>query len=213
MFILQTAGSATLCFLPYIAERFPKEYLFAYYIGDSFSALIPAVLALIQGVSVSESCKENTVWVTKFNNKTQTSFSQYQNMLKPVNLEPNFSVFNFFMVLFVITCLSTLVFVLIDNLPYVQQFWKEKTTKAAEEEFEVCELDSSIGPNTEKAILLIMNFLVTFFFFGFMPGKKLELQRKNFLCCFFQVLYLIFQVFNHIQRYHTAIWFIVYLLI
>lgn len=80
------------------------------------------------------------------------------------------------MVLFVITCLSTLVFVLIDNLPYVQQFWKEKTAIVAEEELEVCELDSGIGPNTEKAMLLMMNFLVAFFFFGFMPGRKFALQ-------------------------------------
>jgi hypothetical protein len=148
--------------------------LFAYYIGDSFSALIPAVLALIQGVSTSESCERRVVLVKQINDKTQNTFLQYQSMLKPIKLEPNFSAFNYFMLLFIINMLGTLFFVLIDNLPYVEQFSKKSTlqtdTTANELECEVYEQDTNLDPKAEKVLLLAMNFLITFFFFGFMPG-------------------------------------------
>ena len=92
MYYFKIAGGATLSFLPYIAEYFSNEYIFAYYIGESFSALIPGVLSLVQGVTVSNTCTNKTV-LLKHPSIANRLVATIQ--LVPSKLEPNFSVLSY----------------------------------------------------------------------------------------------------------------------
>lgn len=119
------------------------------------------MLALIQGVSVNSECKASTI-LTNYTTNGLTS-SILETKLTPVKLLPSFSVLIYFVVIFMFTCLSTAVFVVIDCLPYVKKFHRKSTKE--EENGETIQ-----GRSKEKAYLLFLNFLVTFFFFGFLPG-------------------------------------------
>jgi hypothetical protein len=150
--------------LPYIAERFSKEYIFAYYIGESFSALIPGVLALFQGVETNEVCTNQTVLVELDNN----GLVQMEFAPKPVRNEPNFSVLIYFMSIFIILCISFFSFVLLDSLPLVKKIYKKQC--AFDDEDIKIEENYKQKDLKEKYLLLFYNFLITFFMFGFLPG-------------------------------------------
>jgi len=170
------AGFSTLSFLPYITETFPKEYIFAYYLGESFSALIPGALALFQGVTMNSECHNTTVPTHHVDEFTHVSTVLYKYKLTPVKLAPTFSVLIYFVVIFMFNCVSTAVFFLIDSLPFVKKHYRISRTEASvESKNEIDKVDDGQDSKTgdifkEKAYLLFLNFLVTFFFFGFLPG-------------------------------------------
>ena len=145
------AGSATLSFLPYIADKFSKEYIFAYYIGESFSALIPGVLALVQGVEQNQDCGAAT---------------------STLNKEPNFSVLIYFICIFFILCVSVFAFTLIDVLPYVNRFTKRAIVATPEERRLELAKPLNTHDTADKMLLFFYNFLITFFMFGFLPGLQ-----------------------------------------
>ena len=149
---MNLAGSATLSFLPYIADKFSKEYIFAYYIGESFSALIPGVLALVQGVEQNQNCGA---------------------VGSSLNKEPNFSVLIYFICIFFILCVSVFAFTLIDVLPYVNRFAKRATVVTPEEmRLETFKPLNASHDTADKKLLFFYNFLITFFMFGFLPGLQ-----------------------------------------
>jgi len=162
--------------LPYITEKFPKEYIFAYYIGESFSALIPGALALIQGVTMNAECRNSTVLTSHVDELTQVTTQLYKQKLTPVKLAPTFSVLIYFVVIFMFNCVSSAVYVLIDCLPFVKQHYRKsigETTIELKRDTEKVHGNKGLSPEgfaKEKAYLLFLNFLVTFFFFGFLPG-------------------------------------------
>jgi hypothetical protein len=96
---------STLTFLPYIGENFSKEYIIPNYIGESLSSLIPGILAMIQGTR-TESCSNITNHrMLSLNNTNQISGSQ-----------PRFSVSVYFILMFLLLCISIFSFAMLNFL-------------------------------------------------------------------------------------------------
>ena len=72
------------------------------YIGESLAALIPAILSLIQGLGEDKGCHNVT---NAYNNGTD---------LVPVPIEPVYSVRIYFLLLFLLLCISTTSFSLLN---------------------------------------------------------------------------------------------------
>ena len=146
---MSEGGASTITFLPYLAERFAKEYIIGYYVGESFSALIPGVLALSQGVGDTQSCA----------NQANTQ------------IKPNYPVLVYFMLIFAILCLGILAFSLLNCAPFVKKHHKkQKAVGIAMDdkpyEYETVAAEDAMNPAYEKVILFSMMFVIMFFFFG-----------------------------------------------
>ncbi len=84
--------------MPYISGNFIKEYIIPNYIGESLAALIPSVLSLIQGLGKDPGCHNVT---DPSNNKTN---------LVPKEIIPNYPVQLYFILMFLLLCISTISF-------------------------------------------------------------------------------------------------------
>jgi riboflavin transporter 2 len=110
-------------FLPYIGCNFIKEYIIPNYIGESLAALVPSVLALIQGLGQDNGCKNVT-------SKSDTVTMADGNFtliytLEPIPIKPNYSVSLYFMLMFALLCISTCSFTLLN---YSKVAIKERKT-------------------------------------------------------------------------------------
>lgn len=93
--------------------RFRPAYTTAYFIGMGFSALIPSVLALIQGAG-RVLCVET--------NSTNSNDSESSTVLfLPHSIEPNFSVSLFYGFIFIWMCLASVAFVFLNVLPVAKK--------------------------------------------------------------------------------------------
>ncbi len=85
--------------MPYICGNFVKEYVIPNYIGESLAALIPSVLSLSQGLGQNTVCYNVTI--------------DNQTVLEPERIIPNFSVSVYFILMFILLCISTISFSLL----------------------------------------------------------------------------------------------------
>lgn len=106
--------TSSLLYLPTMF-RFRAAYTTAYFIGMGFSALVPSILALVQGSGRVECIKLNQTSPT--NNETETNSTLSSSHSIPRPIEPNFSVSLFYGMMFVWMCLAALAFLLLNLLP------------------------------------------------------------------------------------------------
>lgn len=103
--------TSSVLFLPYMAV-WREIYLSSYLVGEGLSGLLPALMALIQGVGGNAKCEN----VTIFN---ETSGLNYTH-LEPVTLNPRFSVTGFFFFLMAMMVASSAAFTLLEHLPNIK---------------------------------------------------------------------------------------------
>lgn len=163
---------STLTFLPYIGEFFEKEYIIPNYIGESFSSLIPAVLAMIQGYK-DEDCSN---FITANSTNFTTNYTKYY--------KPKYSVFLYFLLMFFLLLISILAFSALHYTEYARKARKkrfswvaaqfaisdeiedETTIRNQQIEFELNQKEKK----REIRFLFILTFMVTFVYYGFLPG-------------------------------------------
>ncbi len=92
-----------MTFLPYIGGNFVKEYIIPNYIGESLAALIPSSLSLLQGLGQTPGCQ----------NVTRDNVTN----LEPIAIAPNYSVQLYFILMFLLLCVSTTAFTLLNFSP------------------------------------------------------------------------------------------------
>lgn len=157
--------------MPYVSESFKKEYIIPYYIGETLFGVIPSFLAIVQGVGDDSTCEN----VTNSDNVTS---------LEPTPMHPMFSISVYFIIIFVFLALSSVAFVLINcldlsensekvEIPETQNGNDESSNtllnKPKQEKIGV-EDQSKSTTSREKMVLFILNFLITFFYYGVLPG-------------------------------------------
>ncbi|XP_026785324.2 riboflavin transporter 2 [Pangasianodon hypophthalmus] len=114
-FISTVDCTSSVTFLPFMMQLKP-EYLTSYYVGEGLSGLIPAVVALIQGVGVLQ-CVEGTQNLNP--NETINGSLDSTNHLIPHYLPANFSAKAFFFFLAAMMFVCLVAFLLLNNLPVV----------------------------------------------------------------------------------------------
>ena len=148
------------------------------YIGESLAAVVPSLLGLAQGLGQDLGCKNVTV---HSNNNTST-------ILVPEHIVPNYSVSVYFLLMFVILCVSTLAFSLLNYTHTAKSQRKDslcaestsnangETTKMTGGDVEVTLSASQkmIAQNdkNEKVILLSLIFCLSFICYGILPGLQ-----------------------------------------
>lgn len=116
-FISTVDCTSSVTFLPFMMQLKP-EYLTTYYVGEGLSGLIPALVALIQGVGVMQ-CVNGT---QNFNpNKTINGSLDLTDYLIPHYAPANFSAKAFFFFLAAMMFVCLVAFLLLNNLPVVAQ--------------------------------------------------------------------------------------------
>ncbi|TSK31521.1 Riboflavin transporter 2 [Bagarius yarrelli] len=116
-FISTVDCTSSVTFLPFMMQLNSK-YLTTYYVGEGLSGLIPAVVALIQGVGIMQ-CVNGT---QNFHlNKTLNGSLDSTNYLIPHYLPANFSAKAFFFFLAAMMFVCLVAFFLLNNLPVVAQ--------------------------------------------------------------------------------------------
>ena len=98
--------TSSVVYLPFMAG-FPSLYMTAFYIGEGLSGLAPGLAGMAQGVGGEPTCI----------NKTMTAHDDTLTELVPVFVKPLFSVSTFFVLLFVVVCLSGIAFIGLKTLP------------------------------------------------------------------------------------------------
>lgn len=105
--------TSSVLFMPYMA--FWREiYLPSYLVGEGLSGLLPALVALAQGVGGNAQCVNVTVW-----NNTEEGNTTYTD-LEPLPLNPRFSITSFFYILMSMMIASVLAFILLEHLPNIK---------------------------------------------------------------------------------------------
>lgn len=116
-FISTVDCTSSVTFLPFMMQLKP-EYVTTYYVGEGLSGLIPAVVALIQGVGVMQ-CVNSTQNFSP--NETINGSLDSTNYLIPHYLPANFSAQAFFFFLAAMMLVCLVAFLLLNKLPTVVQ--------------------------------------------------------------------------------------------
>lgn len=101
--------TSSVVYLPYMAYLKP-QYMTAFYVGESFSGLVPGVLGLIQGAGGDPKCTNTTI-LNETSNITDWEIS-------PTYSDPRFSVEVYFFCLFALFIISTAAFTLLHFVPW-----------------------------------------------------------------------------------------------
>ena len=102
--------TSSVVFLPYMAN-FKMQYMTAFYIGEGFSGLLPAIVGLIQGIGSDPICKNITTTVTnETTGKNTTEWSIWPDYEDPVFSVDIFFVFLMCMLVVSLTAFSCLHF-------------------------------------------------------------------------------------------------------
>ncbi|XP_050721383.1 solute carrier family 52, riboflavin transporter, member 3-B-like isoform X1 [Eriocheir sinensis] len=123
--------TSSVLFLPYMAV-WREIYLSSYLVGEGLSGLLPALMALGQGVGGNTKCAN----VTKFNETLNFNYT----VMEPVPLNPRFSVTSFFFFLMAMMVASGLAFTLLEHLPTIRS---ERVVHTFSPSFSVTVLDAS----------------------------------------------------------------------
>ena len=97
--------TSSVLFLPYMVV-WRSIYLPSYLVGEGLSGLVPALVALGQGVGGDQKCINITIGNDTFVGQEE--------------LQPNFSVTTFFHFLFCMMTVSAIAYTLLENLTYIQ---------------------------------------------------------------------------------------------
>ena len=108
--------TSSVVFLPYMAN-FKVQYMTAFYIGEGFSGLLPALVGLIQGVGSDPDCRN--VSSTVFNETTGENITEWS--IQPFYDDPLFSVEVFFVFLFAMLLVSAICFTCLNFTNYCKQ--------------------------------------------------------------------------------------------
>lgn len=114
-FISTVDCTSSVTFLPFMMQL-KAEYLTTYYVGEGLSGLVPAVVALIQGVGVMQ-CVNGTQNLNS--NETINGLLDSTTYLIPHYLPANFSAKAFFLFLAAMMLVCLVAFFLLNNLPVV----------------------------------------------------------------------------------------------
>lgn len=136
--------------------------------------MIPSVIAIIQGAGDDLGCETVNTTLPGYDN-----FSD--NFLRPVALNPIFSVQAYFLIIFGFLLMSLVAFVLLNSSLVKKEKNKQPNDKLDNlcvNEFEnpllhkpkMAQLKTQ--HKKEKIFLLSLNFLITFFFYGILPGVQ-----------------------------------------
>lgn len=112
-FISLVDTTSSVVYLPFMM-LFNPQYLTALYIGESLSGLLPALVALGQGVGNVNCVNETTINDTEING---TWYNETNYEIVPVYSPPNFSVDIFFIFLIAMMVTSAIAFLLLNFLP------------------------------------------------------------------------------------------------
>jgi len=164
-----------ISFLPYLSDFCNKEYIIAYFIGETLSSLIPSAVAFFQGISKNiDSCH-----LINKTNPYNFSIKTEWISLKP---EPIFSVSTYFFIIFIFMCISSISFLLVD-LKFSKKLKSEKLNKfstRSDENVKFIEdnqtFDSTKSTLTidkqETLIFLVISFIISFFLYGVLLGLQ-----------------------------------------
>ena len=114
--------TSSVVFLPYMA-RFPSVYISAYYFGQGLCGLVPGVLGLAQLAGQEPHCDNRT-------NINDTGTTSSFNASDYYYHEPRFSVSAFFVLIFVLLCVSLIAFCCLN---FVRVCRRQMTVSAADE--------------------------------------------------------------------------------
>ncbi|XP_073787768.1 riboflavin transporter 2 isoform X2 [Danio rerio] len=108
--------TSSVTFLPFMTQL-KAEYLMTYYIGEGLSGLVPALMAMVQGVGVMECV--NASLILRSNQSHFNSSEENANYLVPSYQPANFSVeaYFFFLTAMMVVCLVA--FLLLNYHPAV----------------------------------------------------------------------------------------------
>ena len=140
-------------FLPYLS-RFSPQYITAFFVGDGFCQLAPAVVGIIQGIGESPDCQNHTVVI--YNETTITNSTSYQ--IVPIYPDPRFSVQVYFIMMSCIMMLSGIAFTLIHYLPY---FKKKRLDTLVEVDVTVVKENSHKLDSTKSTLIANVGDSVT----------------------------------------------------
>ena len=108
--------TSSVVFLPYMAN-FKIQYMTAFYIGEGFSGLLPAIVGLIQGIGSDPICENTTTTVT--NETTGENTTEWS--IWPDYEDPLFSVDIFFVFLMRMLVVSLTAFSCLHFTSYCKQ--------------------------------------------------------------------------------------------
>lgn len=160
-------------YVPYVTESFRKEYIIPYYIGETLFGVIPSFLAIVQGVGDDSVCANVTL-------------SDNSTVLEPQPLSPAFSVSYYFRIIFLFVVMSSIAFALISCLDLdSHRHNREHQTIQAKDGAEKDDSHNKLlngqlphpvketkahATKKEQIVLFCLNFLITFFYYGVLPG-------------------------------------------
>ena len=181
-----------------MGENFSKEYVSPYYIGESLFALIPSAVAILQGVGKDQGCQNITTSKVEWFNET-LSFYANQTTLDSIPLKPKFSIKIYFMIIFVLMCISFITYLYLDCFKTGKRSAQSKGARKNSEpngkygshikgidelatsllnvtskEKPIARLDEEheVDATKEKVLLYILTFFLTFFFYGIAAGVQ-----------------------------------------
>jgi riboflavin transporter 2 len=114
-FIALVGCTSSVLFMPFMGN-FLEIYLISYFIGEGLSGFFPSIVALIQGVG------GNPVCLAESENSTATV---------PYTEPPRFSTEGFFFFVFAMMTVSTIAFILLNNLKYCQSERTDTQTRSS----------------------------------------------------------------------------------
>ncbi|XP_071957860.1 solute carrier family 52, riboflavin transporter, member 3-A-like [Antedon mediterranea] len=133
-FLFSTIACTTpVTYLPFIS-RFPGKYLMYYFIGEGFSALLPSIVTLIQGVGEQPKCVPVSDVYTNITMEGNSTVELQCRDWEVVYPKGRFSSEVFFGFLFVMTFISSTSFVLLNFLPVAKKERSKIKNKAQEVE-------------------------------------------------------------------------------
>lgn len=157
------------------------------YIGESLAAVIPSLLGLIQGLGQDLGCK-NVTLPQSYDAASNTT-TESKSFLVPEKIIPNYSVSTYFLLMFLILCVSTISFTLL-NFSKTAKNQRKKETILADSREETAKMNvdilepsptSSISASekmaaqndkNEKIILLSLIFFLSFICYGLLPALQ-----------------------------------------
>lgn len=156
--------TSSVLYIPYMA--FWREiYLPSYMIGEGLSGLLPALIALGQGVGGTTTCEN----VTIFNETTGETIVTRRKTLP----EANFSTDLFFFILFAMMLASSLAFVILENYPQIQRERSDinslKNTENSKLKANKDKKTITMSPNIFCFLLLLQTW-ACFLSNGFLPS-------------------------------------------
>jgi riboflavin transporter 2 len=177
--LLNKAANADLSSIPFITKHFKKEYILAYYIGESLFAMIPSILALIQGVG-EQGCHNVTKRIKTFDNKSSLFVFKNESSLEKLPLQPIFSVSVYYIIIGVCLCISLMAFIWTNRIIHKSKKHKNWFNKAANvndinlgESEDVKRKEMSITCTLiEKIVLFSLNFVISFLLYGVQTGLQ-----------------------------------------